>query len=100
VGIDPDERITVETLIHYRDTATIADWLDSNKAEIQAYAIEAIIRLQEIGAIDPSFHQIEINAILKKNPEVYVCSGCSHWPTSLKDALRPGISINKIPSSN
>ena len=86
-GIDPEPRISIETLVHFRDTADIFGWLHDSDPVYQAYAVEALIRLQRSGLVIPDTELSRIEKLRMSTKKVYVCSGCTHFEMPMKDAL-------------
>ena len=87
-GVDPDQRYAIETLIHYKDTAGIFGWLHDKEPVLQAYALEALIRLQLDGLSVPESESHRMDTLRRSKRLVHVCSGCSHWEMPLAEAVK------------
>lgn len=86
-GIDPDLRYAIETLINYKDTATIHEWLHDTDPVVQAYAVEALIRLQRNGLGFFEAVAARVATLKRSKRLITVCSGCLHWEMPLNDAV-------------
>lgn len=86
-GVDPDQRYAMETLIEYRDTAGIFGWLHDKEPVLQAYALEALIRLQRKGLVVPRRELARMATLKRSKQMVSVCSGCSTWEMPLNEAV-------------
>lgn len=96
VGVDPQPRTVIETLIHCSDTTRILNWLHDSDLVYQAYAAEALIRLERSGMVIPPAEKIRLEKLKKSKRMVYVCSGCSHWYEEIGRALMHNVSVNNI----
>lgn len=78
-GGQPDYKVKMNQLVKSKDTATIIEWLKSATAEIQLYAIDGILTLENSGVHfgQPVLDLIEI--VSCKEGTAYTCSGCIHW---------------------
>lgn len=96
VGVDPEPRTAIETLIHYKDTTGIFSWLHDTSAVYQAYGAEAVIRLQRGGMSIPARELDLVDALRRSRRMVHVCSGCTHWYMEVGQALLDNTSVNNI----
>lgn len=86
-GVDPDQRYAIETLIHYKDTTGIFGWLHDKEPVLNAYGLEALIRLQRDGIAIPEKERLRMTTLRRSKRLVQVCSGCSHWEMPMSEAV-------------
>ncbi|OFY83682.1 MAG: hypothetical protein A3F72_12775 [Bacteroidetes bacterium RIFCSPLOWO2_12_FULL_35_15] len=84
----PKYRVLCETAIKTQNLDLLNSWLRCPTIEKQAYAIEALIRLEEKGLILTDKQKQLIKIIKKKKERIIVCSGCRHYSKKIRRALR------------
>jgi hypothetical protein len=87
VGADPEPRIAIESFIQLKNTASIYLWLRDSDRALQAYATEAIIRLNRQGEMIAPDQLKRAKRLLRSRRRVDVCFGCAHWSEPLRKAL-------------
>ncbi len=87
-GVKPEYRIKLNKIIEEHDKSTLIKWLKSATVEIQLYAIDGILTLQNQGYKFDQFILDLIDLIENKEGVAYTCSGCLHWRQSINETVK------------
>lgn len=94
-GAPPSLRYEIEALIAKQDTSAIHTWLVDSNLAWQAYAAEAVIRLDRSGMEQPEWSIAKANALRRSNTSVKSCRGCIKGMMPLRKRMRDFLKLAK-----
>ena len=95
-GVDPAPRTELEGLLSIGDSLGVIAMLFDKDLVFQVYGAEGVIRLERSGMRFPELILQRVDRLRRSGKKIPVCSGCSHWEETIKEALRDKLSYSGI----
>jgi len=96
VGVNPDGREMVDSLVARKDKETLVKYLQFTNTEVQLYGYDGLTQLKDQGVQLTEREKRMMKLIASKSGAVNTCSGCLYMTNSIQDEIKELKRYNKL----